>query len=81
MRKTQNDRILDFMKQYGGITTKEAFENLGVTRLSARIFELRQSGVNIGQQTVKGRNRFGNVVCYDRYYIIKGEEDEIQKTE
>lgn len=34
-KKTQADRVLDYIKQFGSITTLEAFRDLGVTRLSS----------------------------------------------
>ena len=38
---TQNERVHEYLKKHGSITTKDAYEQLGVTRLSARIFELK----------------------------------------
>ena len=34
-------RVVDYMVKNGSITSMEAFQNLGETRLSARIFDLR----------------------------------------
>ena len=34
-------RVVDYMLAHGSITSMEAFQNLGETRLSARIFDLR----------------------------------------
>ena len=70
---TQNERIYEYMKKHGSITTKDAYEQLGVTRLSARIFELKEQGVKIEKKSEKSRNRFGETVFYDRFYL-KGEE-------
>lgn len=51
---------------------------MGITRLSARIFELKQSGVKIGKKACKARNRFNAPVFYDWYYIEKeGEKDAV----
>ena len=70
---TQNERVHKYMKKHGSITTKDAYEQLGVTRLSARIFELKEHGVKIEKKSEKSRNRFGETVFYDRFYL-KGEE-------
>lgn len=79
---TQNDMVLHYMKKTGGISSKEAFEQLGITRLSARIFELKQSGVKIGKKACKARNRFNAPVFYDWYYIEKeGEKDAVSETD
>ena len=70
---TQNERVHEYQKKHGSITTKDAYEQLGVTRLSARIFELKEQGVKIEKKSEKSRNRFGETVFYDRFYL-KGEE-------
>lgn len=46
---TQNESVLDYMKRNGSITSMEAFDKLGITRLSARIFDLRKAGEVIVQ--------------------------------
>ena len=76
---TQNERVLHYMTVHGSITSMEAFTELGVTRLSARIFDLRLLGHKIGQKSIKGKNRFGAVVYYDAYYLI-GDNNGVQKT-
>lgn len=70
---TQNERIHEYLKKHGSITTKDAYEQLGVTRLSARIYELKEQGVKIEKKAEKSRNRFGETCYYDRFYL-KGEE-------
>lgn len=39
---TQGARVLDYMREYGSITSLEAFRDLGITRLSGVIFDLRK---------------------------------------
>lgn len=41
LSKTQQ-RVFDYMTDFGSITTLQAFMDLGESRLSARIFELRK---------------------------------------
>lgn len=36
----QNDMVLQYMREHGGISTYDAFQ-MGITRLAARISELR----------------------------------------
>lgn len=43
-KEKQTEKVLKYMKAHGGITSMEAFGNLGITRLSGRIFELRKQG-------------------------------------
>jgi len=50
---TQNEAVLEYMKDHGGITTWDAINVLHVTRLSARIADLRESGYKISTRSVK----------------------------
>lgn len=56
---TQRTLVIEYMKKYGGITSKEADDDLGIMRLGARIFELRQSGMIINDEWVTVINRRG----------------------
>ena len=44
--KTQ-ERVFRYITDFGPITTLEAYTELGETRLSARIWELRHKGIHI----------------------------------
>lgn len=71
----QTDRILDYMKRHDGITSFEAFTECGVTRLSARIYDLRKRGYSIANKAVKDKNRYGEDIFYDRYVLEDGDLD------
>ena len=71
-KKTQAERVLEYIKRFGSITTLQAFRDLGVTRLSARIFELRNKGLNIDSTSVTSKNRYGESCTYAKYFL-KGE--------
>ena len=47
MRTTHLTRTLDYLNQFGSITTLDAFRDLGNSRLSSTIFLLRKKGHNI----------------------------------
>lgn len=51
----------------GSISSAEAFELYGITRLSARIFKLRQRGWNISSEPATDKNRYGHTVNFVRY--------------
>lgn len=55
--------------KYGKITSMEAFEKYGITRLSSVIFELRHKGYPIETTMVSGFNRYNNPVRYGVYSI------------
>ena len=67
--KTQNEMVLEFIKNAGSITAKEAFTELGITRLSARIFDLRKAGENIVQERKFYTARDGMAKHYDVFYL------------
>lgn len=62
-------RCFDYMMEFGSITSLQAFKDLGDTRLSATIFELKKRGVNISCETVKFKNRFGELRHVKKYWI------------
>lgn len=66
--KTQQ-RVFDYMVDFGSITTLQAYTDLGETRLSARIFELKHKGVNIGTEKIEVKNRYGETRHVSKYFI------------
>ena len=69
---TTQQRVYDYMKQNKGITTREAIDHLGETRLSARIFELKERGVNIDHEWLWVSNRYGERRHVKKYFISRG---------
>lgn len=63
-------RILDYMKTHKGTTNQDAFKELGITRLSARIKELREAGYNISTIMIDGKNRYGESVRFGLYRLV-----------
>ena len=58
MKQTHYTRLLDYLKNYGSITSLEAIRDLGNTRLSATIFTLRKNGYIIDSEIIKVKTRF-----------------------
>lgn len=58
-RITQKQIVLDHIKKYGSITSMEAIHKYGITRLSDRIFNLRNDGINILTNIVNVDTRYG----------------------
>lgn len=65
----QNERIIQYIKEFGSITPIEAFRDLGVTKLATRVSEMSRNGIDFEKQYVKGTNRFGEPVYYMRYSL------------
>ena len=66
---TQGAKILKYMQEYGSITPVEAFRDLGVMCLGARIYDLEQEGVRIAHERETSLNRMGEKVSYSRYRL------------
>ena len=71
-KKTQADRVLEYMQKFGSITTMQAFADLGVTRLSARIYELKHyQNIKIISERMTRKNRYGEICTYAKYSLVK----------
>lgn len=75
---SQKQMVLDYITEFGSITPIDAFRDLGVTRLAAKIFELKKDGHDIEKAIETGKNSFGNRTRYARYSFGKGEINENQ---
>lgn len=64
-------RLLEHFERFGTITSLEAFEKYGMTRLSAVIFDLRALGYEIDTVMMESTNRYGEAVRYGKY-VYKG---------
>ena len=62
-------RVFDYMVEFGSITTLQAFVDLGESRLSAMIFNLKKKGVNIADERKQVSNRY-NEKRYVKEYRI-----------
>ncbi len=60
---TQTQQVLAWLKRYGSIDPMTSWRKLGVYRLGARIFDLRESGVNIRTER-KSTKRGAKVATY-----------------
>lgn len=66
---SQNDRIVRYMNEYGGITTMDAFMELGVTRLASRICEIRNEGYTVCGRSIKVPTRHGKTAIVTEYSL------------
>ena len=69
-KPTQREEVLAYMRNYGSITTFDAYNELGITQLGARIKELENKGWQIGRiREARISGRTGKTVRYVEYYI------------
>ncbi len=69
---TQKQRLIKHLYAHGKITSLQAINLYGITRLSARIWELRHNeGMEITNRHVSGKNRYGEKINWDEYILVK----------
>jgi hypothetical protein len=71
----QATRVLDYLKEKRTLTSFEAFTELGITRLAARVFELNEEGHSIKKNTIKKINKWGEKMSFAEYYYDEKGED------
>lgn len=62
------NRVINYMREFGSITSFEAFTDLGCTRLSEYIRQARLT-LNVKDKWESTINRWGKKVEYKRYWI------------
>ena len=67
---SQNEKVIEFIRTFGSITTLDAFVEFGCTRLSARIYDLEQRGYTFKKVNETRKNRFGKPVTLTRYFLV-----------
>ncbi len=70
MNKTQNEQILESLKNGIGLTALDAQERFGIMRLAARIADLKAEGHRIVAQKVDVMNRYGQSVKVAKYWML-----------
>lgn len=72
MKITYQDRILQYLKDYGSITSWEAIKEFGATRLSAVIYNLKKNGYKFDEEWVHTTNRYDEPVSFKKYILVEG---------
>lgn len=66
------ERVLNYMKEFGSITTYNAFIDLGCSRLSEYIRQIRLEH-KVADEWIHTTNRYGESVKYKRYWLLEEE--------
>lgn len=69
-KPTQCEKILDYINRYGSITSWQAYADLNITQLGARIWELKDRGYVFEKERVYCNNRLGEKTHYDKYKLV-----------
>ena len=68
--KTQNERLLSHLQKGNKVTPLNAWLSLGIYRLSARVFDLRDLGNDIKTQRIEVENAHGEKINVAEYSMI-----------
>lgn len=69
MKITQRDRVINYIREFGSISSWETYKDLGVTQLATRIKELKEQGYEFRTEWESSTNRYGEKTDYKRYYL------------
>lgn len=73
---TQNEKVLNYIKEFGSITQLDAYRDLACFRLASRISDLKRAGYPIKSKYETVKNRYGELCPIKRYFL----EEEVNKT-
>lgn len=74
MTENQHTQVLAHLKEYGSITSMEAFSRYHITRLSSIIYNLRKRGYDIHTFMIDGKSALGASCKYAKYLYVEGEQ-------
>lgn len=66
---SQKERILDYINEFGYITSWQAYQDLGIMQLGARIDQLQKEGHAFKKEWEHKKNRFGEPVRFIKYSL------------
>ena len=66
---TQTERVIKYCRDFGGITSFQAYADLGITQLGARIKELEDRGIYFVKEWEESKNRYGETIRYKKYSL------------
>ena len=69
LNQTQEEKVLNWIKSKGEITSAIAYNELGIIQLPNRIWNLKRMGYTIKTEWREGKNRFGDKVLFCAYSL------------
>jgi len=70
---TQRQRLKEYLETHKSITPLQSWNELGIYRLSAVVFDLKKEGCNIVTGRAKVRNKWGEVCEVGEYSLVRPE--------
>lgn len=71
MKITQRQRIIEYIRTFGSITSWEAYSDLGITQFATRVKELKEDGYEFRTEWESRKNRYGETVSFKRYMLAE----------
>jgi len=65
----QKQRVLDYLRSGNTITSLDAFHELGITRISAVVYNLKRDGHHLIKENVTVKNRFDEECTIARWSL------------
>ena len=69
MKKSQCERILNYIEENGSITQMDALREFGCMRLASRISDIKRQGIPVKRTMETSKNRYGESISYARYSL------------
>lgn len=66
---TQGEMVIKYIRDFGSISSFQAYADLGITQLGARIFYLKKKNYQFITERVYTTNRYGKATHYDVYRL------------
>lgn len=70
---TQEQQVYEYIKEKGSITTLDAFKDLGITRLSAYIYNLKEDLRKKDEERIIDEWVYGAKNKWKKYKIVENE--------
>lgn len=70
MKIPQKQRIINYIREFGSITSFEAYADLGITQLATRIKELKEEGYEFKTEWINSKNKYGEPISFKRYFLV-----------
>ena len=67
---TQGEMVIKYIRDFGSISSFQAYAYLGITQLGARIYYLKRAGYQFVTDRIKTTNRYGKTTHYDVYRLV-----------
>lgn len=73
----QQQAILQYIHDFGSITSYQAYIDLGITQLASRLKELKEQGYKFNYRWITKENRYGKPIRFKEYTLVEGLNENI----